>query len=125
MRNSEVDPLVAVQGLLSPKGFIIPDQPGILFIVLQQSEKKRIQPNPIPSGMQWPPRRSGPLEKGLVRVTGYLTVTVTSCDLSESQLRSPEYSTVITLLPRGRTVGKVKIGLPPFPIVRNSAGPNG
>ena len=55
----------------------------------------------------------------------YLTATIAGFELVGRQLLSPEYSTVITFVPDGRTTGSVKIGLPPFPIVRNSADPSG
>jgi len=40
-------------------------------------------------------------------------------EVAANQLRSPEYFTVITLLPLGNTTGNVKTELPPFPRVRN------
>jgi hypothetical protein len=65
------------------------------------------------------------IELQLRVVRYYLTLTTAWADVSGSQFKSPEYDTVITFVPGDRTTGNVKIGVPPFPIVRNSAGPRG
>src|ERR1700736_4022028 len=55
----------------------------------------------------------------------FATTMVTGFEVVASQLVSPRYSTVITFVPLGRTVGKVNIGVPPLPIVSASCGPSG